>query len=129
LVNQFGEELRLMVQPKLSVFGLQTTIETVCHNKVSLTLVEPNQQDVFIALTQDKETFNHKPPISNRMAYLDEDQSVFSNLIETGLWSDGYCSLYPVIDKQAIVEEIRAARAKAGLLVEKDFSALLIEND
>jgi hypothetical protein len=55
------------------------------------------------------------------MAYLDEDQSVFSNLIETGLWSDGYCSLYPVVDKQAIVEEIRAARAKAGLLVGKTF--------
>ena len=67
-------------------------------------------------------------PKNVRMAYLDEDQSVFTNLIKTGLWSDGYFDLYPVESKKDIVEEIRAGRAKAGLSIDKDFSALLIEN-
>ena len=58
-------------------------------------------------------------PKNVRMAYLDEDQSVFTNLIKTGLWSDGYFDLYPVESKKDIVEEIRAGRAKAGLSIDK----------
>ena len=67
-------------------------------------------------------------PNSVKMAYLDEDQSFFSNLIKTGLWSDGYFELYEVTTQEAIVEEIRSGRAKAGLYIAKDFSALLTEN-
>lgn len=67
-------------------------------------------------------------PQNVRMAYIDEDRSFFTNLIKTGLWSDGYFDLYSVDSKKAIVEEIRAGRAKAGLSIDKDFSALLIEN-
>ncbi|MFK5913891.1 MAG: ABC transporter permease [Woeseiaceae bacterium] len=68
-------------------------------------------------------------PKNVRMAYVDEDQSVFTNLIKTGLWSDGYFQIYEVNTKQDIVEEIRAGRAKAGLYIDKDFSAQLIENE
>ena len=67
-------------------------------------------------------------PQNVKMAYVDADQSVFSNLIKTGLWSDGYFELYEVSSQQEIVEEIRSGRAKAGLSIDKDFSALLIEN-
>ncbi len=68
-------------------------------------------------------------PKNVRMAYVDGDHSVFTNLIKTGLWSDGYFDLYEVATKQDIIEEIRAGRAKAGLFMDEDFSALLIEND
>ncbi len=67
-------------------------------------------------------------PKNVKMAYVDKDQSLFSNLIKTGLWSDGYFDLYAVKSKEDIVEEIRAGRAKAGLSINKDFSALLVEN-
>ncbi len=67
-------------------------------------------------------------PKNVRMAYFDEDQSIFTNLIKTSLWSDGYFDLYEVKSKEAIVEEIRAGRAKAGFHVNKSFSAELIEN-
>jgi drug efflux transport system permease protein len=67
-------------------------------------------------------------PQNVKMAYVDADQSVFSNLIKTGLWSDGYFELYEVSSQQEIVEEIRSGRAKAGLSIDKNFSALLIEN-
>jgi len=67
-------------------------------------------------------------PKNVKMAYVDKDQSVFTNLIKTGLWSDGYFDLYSVESKQDIIEEIRAGRAKAGLYIDKNFSALLIEN-
>ena len=68
-------------------------------------------------------------PKNVNMAYVDNDQSLFSNLIKTGLWSDGYFKLYKVTSKQDIVEEIRAGRAKAGLFIDKSFSAQLIENE
>jgi len=68
-------------------------------------------------------------PKNVKMAYVDDDQSIFTNLIKTGLWSDGYFKLYKVNTKQDIIEEIRSGRAKAGLSIDKDFSALLIEND
>jgi ABC-2 type transport system permease protein len=67
-------------------------------------------------------------PQNVRMAYFDGDQSFFTNLIKTGLWSEGYFDLYKVGSKQEIIEEIRSGRAKAGLYIDKDFSSLLIEN-
>jgi len=67
-------------------------------------------------------------PQNVRMAYFDGDQSFFTNLIKTGLWSDGYFDLYEVESKKMIIEEIRSGRAKAGLYIDKDFSALLTEN-
>lgn len=68
-------------------------------------------------------------PQNVRMAYFDEDQSYFTNLIKTGLWSDGYFDLYAVDSKQNIIEEIRSGRAKAGLHIDSKFSSLLIENE
>ena len=67
-------------------------------------------------------------PSNVRMAYLDEDQSIFSNLIKTGIWSDGYFQLYEVETRQDIIEEIRAGRARAGMHIPGDFSAMLSEN-
>jgi len=63
-----------------------------------------------------------------KMAYVDADKSYFSNLIKTGLWVDGYFTLYEVADQQQIIEEIRSGRAKAGLYIDKTFSAQLTEN-
>ena len=68
-------------------------------------------------------------PNNVKMAYLDEDRSFFSNLIKTGLWSDGYFQMYEVDSKEAIIEEIRSGRAKSGMYIKKDFSALLTENE
>lgn len=68
-------------------------------------------------------------PKNVKMAYLDEDRSFFSNLIKTGLWSDGYFELYEVKNKDAIIEEIRSGRANAGMYIKKDFSAKLTENE
>lgn len=67
-------------------------------------------------------------PKDVNMAYVDNDQSIFTNLIKTGLWSDGYFKLYPVKTKEDIFEEIRSGRAKAGLFIANDFSAKLVEN-
>ena len=67
-------------------------------------------------------------PQNVRMAYFDGDHTFFTNLIKTGLWSDGYFDLYKVGSKQEIIEEIRSGRAKAGLYIAEDFSSLLIEN-
>ncbi|MCB0278603.1 MAG: ABC transporter permease, partial [Calditrichaeota bacterium] len=67
-------------------------------------------------------------PKNVRMAYVDENKSFFSNLIKTGLWSDGYFDLYEVSSKDSIIEEIRSGRAKAGMYIKKDFSALMFDN-
>ena len=67
-------------------------------------------------------------PTNLNMAYLDEDQSIFSNLIKTNLWSDGYFKLYEVSSQQEIIEEIRSGRAKAGMHIDKNFAAELAEN-
>ncbi len=67
-------------------------------------------------------------PQNVRMAYYDGDRSFFTNLIKTGLWSDGYFDLYEVASKEEIIEEIRSGNAKAGLYINKNFSALLTEN-
>jgi len=68
-------------------------------------------------------------PQNVRMAYFDGDTSFFTNLIKTGLWSDGYFELYSVNSKNEIIEEIRSGRAKAGLYIDQDFSAQLVENN
>ena len=68
-------------------------------------------------------------PQNVRMAYFDGDHSFFTNLVKTGLWSDGYFDLYKVDSKQEVIEEIRSGRAKAGLYIDKGFSASLIENN
>ncbi len=67
-------------------------------------------------------------PNNVKMAYLDEDRSFFSDLIKTGLWSDGYFEMYEVKTEADIIEEIRSGRAKSGMHISKDFSALLTEN-
>lgn len=67
-------------------------------------------------------------PKNIRLAFVDNDHSFFTNSIKTGLWSDGYFDLYEVKTRQDIIEEIRAGRAKAGLFINNDFSALLVEN-
>jgi len=68
-------------------------------------------------------------PQNVRMAYFDGDKSFFTNLIKTGLWSDGYFDLYEVSSKSKIIDEIRSGRAKAGLYIDQNFTALLIENN
>ncbi len=67
-------------------------------------------------------------PKNVKMAYLDEDRSFFSNLIKTGLWSDGYFEMYEVGSREAIVEAIRSGHAKAGMYIARDFSQKLTEN-
>ncbi len=68
-------------------------------------------------------------PENVRMAYVDEDRSVFSNLIKTNIWSEGYFLLYKVKNEEAVIEDSRTGKAKAGLFIDKDFSAKLIENE
>lgn len=67
-------------------------------------------------------------PQNVKMAYVDADRSFFSNLIKTGLWSDGYFDLYEVETKTQIVNDIRSGKAKAGFYIAENFSKLLIEN-
>lgn len=67
-------------------------------------------------------------PQNVRMAFVDQDRSFFSNMIKTGLWTEGYFDMYEVESRAQIVEEIRAGRAKAGLHIDSTFSARLIEN-
>lgn len=68
-------------------------------------------------------------PENVRMAYVDDDQSLFSNLIKTNIWSEGYFKLYPVSDEQSIAREIQLGQARAGLFIPGDFSARLTENE
>lgn len=68
-------------------------------------------------------------PKNVKLALFDEDKSFFSSSIKTGLWSEGYFLLYDVDSTEAIIAEIRAGRAKAGLHIDKNFSAQLIENE
>jgi ABC-2 type transport system ATP-binding protein len=53
LVNQFGDELRMVVTPHIDQLKLQITIDNVTGRHCSLDISEPNLEDVFIALTQD----------------------------------------------------------------------------
>ena len=68
-------------------------------------------------------------PDNVRMAYVDQDHSLFSDLIKTNIWNEGYFKLYEVKDEQTIIDEIRRGRARAGLFIGRDFSAKLIENE
>lgn len=52
LVNQFGNELRIVVKPELKLSQLETTIKSVSEQPFKLEVTEPNLEDVFIALTQ-----------------------------------------------------------------------------
>ena len=47
-------------------------------------------------------------PENVRMAYVDQDQSLFSNLIKTNIWSEGYFQLYEVDSEEAIRRAIRS---------------------
>lgn len=68
-------------------------------------------------------------PDNVKMAYVDNDPSMFSNLIKTNLWNEGYFKLYEVADVADIKNEIRLGRARAGLYIPENFSAELIENN
>lgn len=68
-------------------------------------------------------------PENVRMAYVDNDQSMFSNLIKTNIWSEGYFKLYAVEDEAAIIRDIQLGKARAGLFIGKNFSAELSENN
>lgn len=63
-----------------------------------------------------------------KMAYVDQDRSMFSDLIKTNIWNEGYFELYEVPDRASIIQDIRDGKARAGLLIDKDFSASLIDN-
>ena len=67
-------------------------------------------------------------PQNIKMAYLDEDRSYFSMMIDTQIWNEGYFDLYKVESLEALKAEIRSGRAKAGLHIDANFSALLVEN-
>lgn len=58
LVNQFGSELRIVVAPEINHAILQATISSVAAVTCSVEISEPNLEDVFIALTQDKAVKN-----------------------------------------------------------------------
>lgn len=67
-------------------------------------------------------------PENIKMAYLDEDKSFFSMMVDTKLWQEGYFDTYKVDSLDSLKEEIRSGRAKAGLHIKSDFSYKLIEN-
>jgi len=54
LLNQFGDELRTVVTPKLKRTNLEAAITSVTGKPCSLEISEPTLEDVFIALTQDR---------------------------------------------------------------------------
>jgi len=53
LINQFGNELRLVVTPEVKRPDLESTISTITGEPCSLAISKPNLEDVFIALTQE----------------------------------------------------------------------------
>jgi len=54
LVNQFGNELRIVVTPVIDESILVSTIRSVTDQPCTFEVNEPNLEDVFIALTQDR---------------------------------------------------------------------------
>ena len=68
-------------------------------------------------------------PDNVKMAYVDDDVSMFSNLIKTNIWNEGYFDLYPVETVAQIQNDIRLGRARAGLYIPDNFSAELVENN
>ncbi|MDQ7043719.1 MAG: ABC transporter permease [Sulfurimonas sp.] len=67
-------------------------------------------------------------PENMKMAYFDEDKSYFSMIIADELSIEGYFDTYKVDSLKQLTDEIRSGRAKAGLHIASDFSALLVEN-
>ena len=67
-------------------------------------------------------------PENVAMAYVDRDQSLFSNLIKTNIWTEGYFQLYEVEDEAAIRRAIQNGDARAGLYIPEDFSDQLTQN-
>lgn len=67
-------------------------------------------------------------PANVRMAYVDQDRSMFSEMIRTNIWNEGYFKLYEVENEAAIIREIRNGHARAGLWIGPDFSAELSDN-
>ena len=53
LVNQCGNELRMVVTPELTQSDVETTVTAVTGKPCFLEITGPNLEDVFIALTQD----------------------------------------------------------------------------
>ena len=54
LINQFGDELRIMVKPECNIETIQEILEDELHVKSKLKESALDLEDVFIALTQDK---------------------------------------------------------------------------
>lgn len=67
-------------------------------------------------------------PENVKMAYVDKDRSIFSEMIKTNIWSESYFQLYEVESEQTIIREIRDGHAKAGLFIDGDFSEKLVDN-
>ena len=54
LINQFGNELRMVVSPEINKSVLQSALGDVINKDVAVLITEPNLEDVFIALTQKR---------------------------------------------------------------------------
>ncbi len=54
LINQFGEELRIVVKPGLKIDVIEAAISSIIKTPFALKLSQANLEDVFIALTQDE---------------------------------------------------------------------------
>jgi len=54
LINQFGNELRIIVKPEAEKSHLEEIIYSVTSTPCSLKTAKPNLEDIFIALTQEK---------------------------------------------------------------------------
>jgi ABC-2 type transport system permease protein len=67
-------------------------------------------------------------PENVNMAYLDEDKTYFSLMIESELFKEGYFNMYKVKNLDALKSEIRSGRAKAGLHIASGFAYKLSEN-
>lgn len=53
LINQFGNELRIIVQPEAEKTHLEEIIRKMSGSPCSLKISTPNLEDIFIALTQE----------------------------------------------------------------------------
>ena len=55
LLNQFGNELRIVVTPDVKQATLKAIIDSTTDHPCTLNVDEPNLEDVFIALTQEQD--------------------------------------------------------------------------
>lgn len=62
LINQFGNELRIVAQPCVKKEQLENTIAAITQQIIELDETEPNLEDAFIVLTQD-----HASPSQNKL--------------------------------------------------------------